>query len=91
MIDRREDELELLDTVRRVLAELSEPDRNVISLRLLEGLDYDEIAAELQCTAPAARVRASRALAKLRSGFDADLEANQHRPSESDELGEAAR
>jgi|ERR1700712_3761344 RNA polymerase sigma-70 factor (ECF subfamily) len=62
---------ELLDfaptsaAVRRALQELSERDREALSLRVIEARPYREIAALLGCSEQAARVRVSRGLQRL--------------------------
>lgn len=58
------------DAVREALRSLTDPDREVIQLRVIERRPYDEIAASLGCSVGAARVRASRALARLRGALD---------------------
>jgi len=44
--------------------------RRAVVLRVMEGLPYDEVAAQLDCTEGAARVRVSRALARLCEEID---------------------
>jgi RNA polymerase sigma factor (sigma-70 family) len=56
--------------VRGALQSLSEADQRVIHLRVVDRLPYDEVARELGCSAGAARVRSSRALARLRAAVD---------------------
>jgi RNA polymerase sigma-70 factor (ECF subfamily) len=51
---------ELLDSLPAAQAE-------AVRLRVLDDLDYDEVASELGTTAPAARVRVHRGLAALRA------------------------
>lgn len=51
------------------IAGLREADRNAIVLRFLQGKDYKEVAAALGSTEPAAHMRVSRALEKLRKLF----------------------
>lgn len=58
------------DAVREALGTLTDPDREVLQLRVIERRPYDEIAASLGCSVGAARVRASRALARLRGALD---------------------
>jgi RNA polymerase sigma-70 factor (ECF subfamily) len=55
--------------VRTALAALGPDDRRALVLRIGHQLDYDRVAAELGCSAGAARVRVSRALAKLSAEF----------------------
>jgi hypothetical protein len=47
--------------------ELPEGCREAVRLRVVEELDYPEIAQQLSISEPAARMRVSRALARLRS------------------------
>ncbi len=48
------------------MGKLNDDDRNVISLRFLEGRSYAEIAGRLRSSEDAARMRTNRALEKLR-------------------------
>ncbi len=50
----------------RVLDGLPLTDRTVLVLHLLEGLDYSQLAQVLGCTRPGAKMRALRALRRLR-------------------------
>jgi RNA polymerase sigma-70 factor (ECF subfamily) len=52
--------------VRDALAALAEPERTAIVLRVVEGLGYDQIAAELRCAEGTAKSRVSRGLERLR-------------------------
>jgi RNA polymerase sigma factor (sigma-70 family) len=53
------------EAVRQALAELSEADRRVLQLRVVESRPYPEIASLLGCSEQAARVRVSRGLQRL--------------------------
>jgi RNA polymerase sigma-70 factor (ECF subfamily) len=64
-----------LDGLDDALADLSDAERAAIELRVVEGLDYDAVAAALSTTAPAARVRVSRGLAALRHRLLNGMEA----------------
>jgi RNA polymerase sigma-70 factor (ECF subfamily) len=64
-----------LDRLDDALADLSDAERAAIELRVVEGLDYDAVAAALSTTAPAARVRVSRGLAALRHRLLNGMEA----------------
>jgi RNA polymerase sigma-70 factor (ECF subfamily) len=57
--------------VQDALQSLSDTDRQVIHLRIISRLPYDEVGKLLGCTTGAARVRSSRALARLREAVDA--------------------
>ena len=63
-----------LDGLDEALAELSEAERAAIELRVVQGLDYDDVAATLSTSAPAARVRVSRGLAALRQRLLNEME-----------------
>jgi RNA polymerase sigma factor (sigma-70 family) len=58
-----------LEGLDEALAELPDDVRRALELRVVDELPYDAIAAELQTTAGAARVRVHRALSALRSRF----------------------
>jgi RNA polymerase sigma-70 factor (ECF subfamily) len=62
----RDEELGLLE---RALAELPAGERELLVLCRFEGLRYDEIGELLGCSAGAAKVRAHRALARLRDRY----------------------
>jgi RNA polymerase sigma-70 factor (ECF subfamily) len=64
------DEAPARAAVRGALQSLSDADQRVIRLRVVDRLPYDEVAAELGCTSGAARVRSSRALARLRAAVE---------------------
>ena len=48
--------------LERALAELPADQRRALELRVVSELRYDEVAARLECTPVAARLRVSRAL-----------------------------
>jgi RNA polymerase sigma-70 factor (ECF subfamily) len=54
---------------RAALAELAPQHREVLRLRFLEGLGYDQVAVELDVTEHAARQRVYRALQALRAAI----------------------
>jgi RNA polymerase sigma-70 factor (ECF subfamily) len=56
---------ERAERISRAVAELSEPDREVLLMRHAQELSYDEIACLLGIEAPAARKRYGRALIRL--------------------------
>jgi RNA polymerase sigma factor (sigma-70 family) len=64
------DEAPARAAVRGALRSLSDADQQVINLRVVDRLPYDEVADALGCTTGAARVRSSRALARLRAAVD---------------------
>jgi RNA polymerase sigma factor (sigma-70 family) len=53
------------DTLAAALGRLPDDQRSTVQLRVVDGLDYDEIAVRLGCTEATARKRVSRALASL--------------------------
>jgi RNA polymerase sigma-70 factor (ECF subfamily) len=60
-----EEQLSLPEAALKAIADLPETDRRVLDLRIVEGRRYREIAAQLNCTQVAARLRVSRALRRL--------------------------
>jgi RNA polymerase sigma-70 factor (ECF subfamily) len=58
--------------VRRAFATLPAPDREVLELRVIGGLDAQEIAVVLNKRPGAIRMAQSRALARLRRALDAE-------------------
>jgi RNA polymerase sigma-70 factor (ECF subfamily) len=60
-----EEQLSLPEAALKAIADLPEADRQVLDLRVVEGRPYREIAARLDCTQVAARLRVSRALRRL--------------------------
>ncbi len=65
-------EVESKELINRLLAHVSEADQHVLRLAILNGLNGDMVAAELQTTPGAARVRLHRALDRLRKALAAD-------------------
>jgi RNA polymerase sigma-70 factor (ECF subfamily) len=63
---RRLEEQELAQRVRRALAELGEADREVLLMRHVEQLPYEEVGHLLDLDPAAARQRYGRALLRLR-------------------------
>lgn len=57
------------------LAELPSGQRAAVELRVIDDLDYDGVAARLDTTPAAARVRVHRGLAALRDYFTNSMEA----------------
>ena len=54
----------------RALAALPEPIRRALLARVVDERDYDEIAAELECSEQLVRQRAHRGLTRLRAGLE---------------------
>jgi RNA polymerase sigma-70 factor, ECF subfamily len=64
--DARLDAAALRAELAAGLAGLPEGTRDAVLLRVVEQLDYDELARRLGCSSPAARLRVSRGLRELR-------------------------
>ena len=60
----------LTPTLHAALAELSEGEREALGLRVVDDLQFDEIAARLELASPAARMRVTRALRALRARME---------------------
>ncbi len=58
------------DRLRSALQRLPSKNRRAVHLRIVENLDYGEIADQLGCTPGAARVRVLRGLKRLQHEFD---------------------
>jgi RNA polymerase sigma factor (sigma-70 family) len=56
--------------LERALASLSEPIRAALLARVVDERDYDEIAAELECSEQLVRQRVHRGLARIRAGLE---------------------
>lgn len=56
----------LLEGLDEALAELTAGERDAVELRVIDGLPYDAVAADLATTEGAARVRVARGLGRLR-------------------------
>jgi len=63
---------ELLDRLRQAMTQLPEADREIVLLRTVEGLSYQEIGYLLGIEAAAARKRQGRALVRLHKILFAD-------------------
>ncbi|HEY2777024.1 MAG TPA: sigma-70 family RNA polymerase sigma factor [Gaiellaceae bacterium] len=55
-----------LEGLDEAMAELPAGERDAVELRVLDGLPYDEVAADLSTSEGAARVRVARGLGRLR-------------------------
>jgi RNA polymerase sigma factor (sigma-70 family) len=64
-MDAVDERLSLSDTAREAISSLPEGDRQLLRLRVIEERPYREIAAQLECTPQAARLRVSRLLRQL--------------------------
>ncbi len=68
------------EEISRLLNLVSDPDREVLRLGILHGLSGDALAAALQITPGAARVRLHRALRRLRIALEQEKDPN-HEPA----------
>lgn len=57
---------ELAPLLDELIAKLNRADREAVLLRFYRGMSFAEVAAEMSCTAEAARKRVARAIEKLR-------------------------
>src|SRR3954471_1529721 len=71
--DARLDAASLRADLAASLAALAPGTREAVLLRVVEQLDYDELAARLGCSSPAARLRVSRGLRELRRSHAGSL------------------
>jgi RNA polymerase sigma-70 factor (ECF subfamily) len=62
----------LREQIARHLDELPQEQRAAVRLRMIEGLDYDELSAELGISKQATRARVSRGLRSLRRQITAE-------------------
>jgi RNA polymerase sigma-70 factor (ECF subfamily) len=69
-VERLLDLSAVIERLRAHLDELPAGERSALELRIFDELSYDEVAAKLGCAPGAARVRVSRALARLRVLLD---------------------
>jgi len=60
----------LAPTLHAALADLSDGDRAALGLRVVDDLQFDEVAARLELASPAARMRVTRALRALRARLE---------------------
>ena len=58
--------------VRGALSALSEDQRDAVTLRVVDGRSYREVAEELGCTEPTARARVSRGLKQIATRLEAN-------------------
>ena len=58
---------------------LSEEQREALTLRVIDGRSYREVAVALRCTEETARARVSRGLKRLARSLDMPLEAEPGR------------
>ena len=58
--------------VRAALSDLPEDQREAVTLRVIDGRPYREVAEELGCTETTARARVSRSLRRIAAHLEAD-------------------
>lgn len=63
--------------IGQAFSTLSEDQREALTLRVIEGRPYREVAAELRCSEETARARVSRGLKRLATLIDAPVGAEQ--------------
>lgn len=68
-IEELADTASLRDALRAELAQLSQAQRDALTLRVVEELDYAEVAARLDISEEAARARVMRGLKALAAGL----------------------
>jgi RNA polymerase sigma-70 factor (ECF subfamily) len=61
-----------LDGLDEAMAELPAGERDAVELRVIDGLPYDAVAADLSTSEGAARVRVARGLGRLRQRLSGD-------------------
>ena len=75
----------LFVSVVNALAELTPSQRLMFLLRHYEGMSYDEIASEMNCSSGTVKKGVSRAIAKLRAKLEPDAEAAEGVPTLANE------
>lgn len=75
----------LFGSVVNALAELTPSQRLMFLLRHYEGMSYDEIAGEMNCSSGTIKKGVSRAIAKLRAKLEPDAEATDGVPTLANE------
>jgi RNA polymerase sigma factor (sigma-70 family) len=76
-VEERQRSEHLAPTLRDAVNGLPEGQREALELRVIDEHSYDEVAARLDCTEGAARVRVLRALTTLRRRFVDDQGASR--------------
>jgi RNA polymerase sigma-70 factor (ECF subfamily) len=64
---------EAMDEVRLAILDLPPAQRAALVMRMLQGLDYTEIAAALDCSEDSARANVSHGVRRLRRALTSDL------------------
>jgi RNA polymerase sigma-70 factor (ECF subfamily) len=75
----------LFGSVVNALTELTPQQRLMFLLRHYEGMSYDEIASEMNCSTGTVKKGVSRAIAKLRAKLEPDAEATEGVPTLANE------
>jgi RNA polymerase sigma-70 factor (ECF subfamily) len=76
----------LFGSVVNALRELTPPQRLMVLLRHYEGMSYDEIASEMNCSSGTVKKGVSRAIAKLRARLEPETEATDGVPTLANEF-----
>jgi RNA polymerase sigma-70 factor (ECF subfamily) len=66
-VDERLTSAAVVLELHSTLESLPKPQREALTLRVVDGLSYEEVASALDCSETAARLRVMRALGRLRS------------------------
>jgi RNA polymerase sigma factor (sigma-70 family) len=66
-VDARAAAAMLASDLTAAMSHLTADQRRAVELRILDGLDFGAVAADLECNEPAARMRVSRALHIMRA------------------------
>jgi RNA polymerase sigma-70 factor, ECF subfamily len=69
-VQQQERQQQVYQKVHQALAQLNDPDRDILGLRFFEGLDNQEIAQILNCSTDNVYVRIHRALKRLRGQME---------------------
>ena len=75
----------LFGSVVNALGELTPSQRLMFLLRHYEGMSYDEIATEMKCSSGTVKKGVSRAIAKLRTKLEPDVERAEGVPTLANE------
>jgi RNA polymerase sigma-70 factor (ECF subfamily) len=62
---------DVANVIREALSDLSEDQREALTLRVIDGRSYREVAEALGCTEQTARARVSRGLKQMAKQLDA--------------------
>jgi RNA polymerase sigma-70 factor (ECF subfamily) len=77
-IERNLDRAIEMQRMRRVMHELPQRDQQILTLAFVDGLQRAEICRQLALTATQERLRKSRAKARLRDLYQAEIQQHRH-------------